>query len=151
VLCNRRDGPYVDLSNRVADLFLGLKETSDDRPPAMATPKAQLDRFAGTYFSESAADGILLEARDGVLFDVGDDREYRQLGRLTFVSSSAETPRHCAVAQPHTLLSWQRMAASKDSAQADHRVAAWVGNRAIFTRECPRADRQHYRNTLASM
>jgi CubicO group peptidase (beta-lactamase class C family) len=95
VLCNRRDGPYVDLSNRLADYFLGLK---DDVPrlAAVSSPKAELERFAGFYFSDSVSDGVLIEARDGALFDAGEDREYRQSGPMTFESSSAGTLCRCS-------------------------------------------------------
>lgn len=94
-LCNRRDGSYVTLSNRLADLFLGLG-ASEGRRPALQSSKTNLERFAGLYFSESASDGVMIEARNGALFDAGEDREYRQTGPLTFESSSAGPLCRCA-------------------------------------------------------
>jgi len=38
----------------------------------------------------------MIEARNGALFDAGEDREYRQTGPLTFESSSAGTLCRCA-------------------------------------------------------
>jgi CubicO group peptidase (beta-lactamase class C family) len=96
VLCNRRDGTYVDLSNRLADLFLGLNARSDVKPSSPPSAKAELERFAGAYFSESSSDGVLIEARNGALLDVGEEREYRQTGPFAFKSSSGGTLCRCA-------------------------------------------------------
>jgi CubicO group peptidase (beta-lactamase class C family) len=94
-LCNRRDGSYVTISDRFADLFLGLK-ASDDRASALQSSKAEPERFAGLYFSDSGSDGVMIEARNGALLDDGEDREYRQTGRLTFESSPAGTLFRCS-------------------------------------------------------
>lgn len=96
VLCNRRDGSYVELSNRLASAFLGVKPKNDSA--AFATlPRKDLERFAGVYFSESAADGVLIEVRESALLDAGADREYRSTGPLRFTASSAGTLCRCSV------------------------------------------------------
>jgi hypothetical protein len=96
VLCNRRDGPYIEISNRLADLYLGLNSQDEETASRHLSRKAQLERFAGAYFSDAAADGILLQARDGALYDAGSDREYRQTGPLTFKSAPSSTFCRCS-------------------------------------------------------
>lgn len=95
-LCNRRDGPYVEVSNRLADLYLGLNSKDEETASPGLSTKAQLQRFAGTYFSDAAADGILLRALDAALIDAGSDREYRQTGPLTFKSAPSGTLCRCS-------------------------------------------------------
>jgi CubicO group peptidase (beta-lactamase class C family) len=96
VLCNRRDGPYVEISNRLADLFLPPRP-SEPELVTLNTHKAKLADLAGVYFSEAAADGVLIEARDSAVFDAGSDREFRQTGPLTFVGSPTGTLCRCAL------------------------------------------------------
>jgi CubicO group peptidase (beta-lactamase class C family) len=95
-LCNRRDGPYVEVSNRLADLYLGLNSIDYEAASSDLSSKTQLEHFAGTYFSDAAADGILLQARDGALYDAGSDRVYRQTGSLTFKSAPTGTLCRCS-------------------------------------------------------
>ena len=95
-LCNRRDGSYVTLSNRLTDAFLPSTpsiDKSEEPSPKVGSSKEQLAALAGFYFSESAADGVLIEVRDGAVVDNG--REYHQTGRFTFVSSSEGTLCRC--------------------------------------------------------
>jgi CubicO group peptidase (beta-lactamase class C family) len=96
VLCNRRDGPYVEISNRLADLYLGLHSPDAETVSSGLATKAQLERFAGVYFSDAAADGILLQARDGALYDAGSDGLYHQTGALTFKSAPDGTFCRCS-------------------------------------------------------
>jgi CubicO group peptidase (beta-lactamase class C family) len=96
VLCNRRDAPYVELSNRLADLYLPGPDPAP-APAGLKTPKAGLAGLAGVYFSDSASDGVLIQARDGAVFDAGSDREFRQAGPLTFIGSPAGTLCRCAL------------------------------------------------------
>jgi CubicO group peptidase (beta-lactamase class C family) len=95
-LCNRRDGPYVEISNSLADLYLRLSSKAEETAPTEIQTKAQLERLAGLYFSDAAADGILLEARDGALYDAGSDREFRQTGPLAFKSAPSGTLCRCS-------------------------------------------------------
>jgi hypothetical protein len=96
VLCNRRDGPYVELSNQAADLVLGLSPTSQLSMPQAAGSAIGLERFAGLYFSDTAADGVLLEIKDGALVDRGAERDFRQTDPSSFVSSTAGTLCRCS-------------------------------------------------------
>jgi hypothetical protein len=80
----------------LADLYLGLNAKDDETASPDLSTKAQLERFAGTYFSDAAADGILLQARDGALYDAGSDRQYRQTAPLTFKSATTGTLCRCS-------------------------------------------------------
>jgi CubicO group peptidase (beta-lactamase class C family) len=95
VLCNRRDGSYIELSNRLADLFLGIGDSTIDMPSGTMPPGGSLDRFPGVYFSDEAADGVLLEVRNGTLYDGGEDRPLHQTGLVTFAASAAGTLCRC--------------------------------------------------------
>jgi CubicO group peptidase (beta-lactamase class C family) len=97
VLCNRRDGPYIDLSNRLADAVLGLTPIKDDlRSAGSQSTRTELARLAGLYFSDKTADGVELEERHGGIFDTGAYRTYSQTGPLTFTSSTAGVLCRCA-------------------------------------------------------
>src|SRR5215472_7160159 len=96
VLCNRRDGPYVELSNQAADLVLGLSSTDQPFVAQAVGPAMHLDRFAGLYFSDTAADGVLLEIKDGALVDAGAERAFWQTDPSSFVSSPAGTLCRCS-------------------------------------------------------
>jgi CubicO group peptidase (beta-lactamase class C family) len=95
VLCNRRDGPYVDLSDQIANLYLPeqLPAVETAKPGA---PKAQFERLSGVYFSDQTADAIEIAARDGGIVDADSGREYRQAGPLIFIGSSAGTLCRCS-------------------------------------------------------
>jgi hypothetical protein len=95
VLCNRRDAPYVELTNELADAALALPQPAV--PPLARNPaaKATLARFAGVYFSDAASDGVLIEAADGAIVD--GDRVFRQAGPTSFESSTAGTLCRCAM------------------------------------------------------
>jgi CubicO group peptidase (beta-lactamase class C family) len=95
VLCNRRDGSYIKLSNRLADLYLGIGDSPTHTSQNTMPPAGSLDRFAGIYFSDGAADGILVEVRNGILYDGGEDRPLRQTGSVTFAASAAGTLCRC--------------------------------------------------------
>ena len=60
------------------------------------SPKATLERFAGLYFSDRMADGVEIEAHDGAVYDAGADREFRQIGPVTFEGSAKDTLCRCS-------------------------------------------------------
>jgi hypothetical protein len=97
VLCNHRDRSFIEISNRLADAFLGLKEASEEIPAAPPPTIPELTHFKGVYFSEASSDGLLLEVRNGSLFDGGSNREFRRTGPLTFKSSSRGTICRCGI------------------------------------------------------
>lgn len=82
VLCNRRDAPYVELSNRLADLFLDLG--GREELPAPVEAGAELARIGGMYFNEATSDTLVLEAVNRRLVNLVDDAIYRPVAPMTF-------------------------------------------------------------------
>ena len=94
LLCNRRDAPYVELSNRLADLFLGLR--AREELPAPVEVEDELALLGGTYFNEATSDTLVLEAVNRRLVNLVDDAIYRPVAPMTFEFPSSGRLCRCA-------------------------------------------------------
>jgi CubicO group peptidase (beta-lactamase class C family) len=99
-LCNASTIAPVDLTRRVAEVYLGDQMRSPALPPAVEVSEADQSQWAGNYWSQATDEVVQIEWKDGALRQIGSSTPLVPIGGDVFRPS--DQPHEWRFVRPST-------------------------------------------------